>query len=77
MVGGIWEARTAGIRPANAPIRMAAGDAAPRLGGITTAQLFVLVYVAVAVAPARTPMTSMARSPAHPMAARLAARDRA
>jgi hypothetical protein len=36
--------------------------------GITTAQLFVLAYIAVAVAPARTPMTPMARSPAHPMA---------
>jgi hypothetical protein len=43
----------AGIRPANAPIRMA--EAMPpdyASAGITTAQLFVLAYTAVAAAPA-------------------------
>ena len=43
MVGGIREARTAGIRPANAPITMA--DAMPpdhASTGITKAQLFEL-----------------------------------
>src|SRR6266516_6589232 len=57
-VGGIRDARTAGIRPANAPIRMA--EAMPPThasAGITTAQLFELAYTAVAAAPARTPTT--------------------
>src|SRR3981081_4140066 len=57
-VGGIREARTAGIRPANAPIRMAEAmppDHASK--GITTAQLFELAYTAVAAAPASTPTT--------------------
>src|SRR5215204_3035989 len=57
-VGGIRDARTAGIRPANAPIRMA--EAMPpdhASTGITTAQLFELAYTAVAAAPARTPTT--------------------
>src|SRR5438105_11024058 len=51
MVGGIREARTAGIRPANAPITMA--DAMPpdhASTGITTAQFFELAYTAVAAA---------------------------
>src|SRR6266516_4889279 len=57
-VGGIRDARTAGIRPANAPIRMA--EAMPpnhASAGITTAQLFELAYTAVAAAPASTPTT--------------------
>src|SRR5205807_10429876 len=55
-VGGIRDARTAGIRPANTPIRMA--EAMPpdhASTGITTAQLFALAYTAVAAAPASTP----------------------
>src|SRR5438270_11070025 len=55
-VGGIRDARTAGIRPANAPMRMA--EAMPpdhASTGITTAQLFALAYTAVAAAPASTP----------------------
>ena len=57
-VGGIRDARTAGIRPANAPIRMA--EAMPpdhASTGITTAQPFELAYTAVAAAPASTPTT--------------------
>jgi hypothetical protein len=57
-VAGIRDARTAGIRPANAPIRMA--EAMPpdhASAGITTAQLFELAYRAVAAAPASTPTT--------------------
>jgi hypothetical protein len=57
-VGGIRDARTAGIRPANAPIRMA--EAMPpdhASAGITTAQRFELAYTAVAAAPASTPTT--------------------
>src|SRR5260370_36824162 len=54
--GGIRDARTAGIRPANTPIRMA--EAMPpdhASTGITTAQLFELAYTAVAAAPASMP----------------------
>src|SRR5206468_7606616 len=55
-VGGSRDARTAGSRPANAPIRMAeAMPPAHASTGITTAQLFELAYTAVAVAPASTP----------------------
>jgi hypothetical protein len=57
-VGGIRDARTAGIRPANAPIRMA--EAMPpdhASTGITTPQLFEPAYTAVAAAPASTPTT--------------------
>src|SRR5262245_17856143 len=56
--GGIRDARTAGIRPANAPIRTA--EAMPpdhASTGITTAQLFELAYTAVAAAPASPPTT--------------------
>src|SRR3954451_10624220 len=55
-VGGIRDARTAGIRPANAPIRMA--EAMPPVhasAGITTAQCFELAYTAVAATPTSTP----------------------
>src|SRR3954469_5160947 len=57
-VGGIREARTAGVRPASAPIRTA--EAMPpdhASAGITTAQLFEPAYTAVAAAPASTPTT--------------------
>src|SRR5207302_11411254 len=57
-VGGIRDARTAGIRPANAPIRMAeVMPPAHASTGITTAQLFELAYTAVAAVPASTPTT--------------------
>jgi hypothetical protein len=50
-VGGIRDARMAGIRPANAPIRMAAAMPPDHAStGITTAQLFELAYTAVAAA---------------------------
>src|SRR6266536_2163990 len=63
-VGGIRDARTAGIRPANAPIRMA--EAIPPVqasAGITMSQPFEPAYMAVAKAPASTPtMPPMAAS---------------
>ena len=55
-VGGIRDARMAGIRPANAPIRMpAAMPPNHASAGMTTAEPFELAYTAVAVAPASTP----------------------
>src|SRR6266536_1732803 len=57
-VGGIRAARTAGIRPASMPIRIAeAMPPAHASTGITMAQLFELAYTAVAAAPASTPTT--------------------
>jgi hypothetical protein len=57
-VGGIRDARTAGIRPANPPIRTAeVMPPAHASAGITTAQPLELAYTAVAPAPASTPTT--------------------
>src|SRR5579864_6750511 len=61
--GAILDARMAGIRPANAPIRMAAAIPPDHAStGMTMAQPFVLAYTAVAAAPASTPTTPPAKA---------------
>src|SRR5260370_36681911 len=56
--GGTRDARTAGSRPASAPMRMAEMMPPDHAStGITTAQLLELAYTAVAAAPASTPTT--------------------